>query len=211
MKVLYVYNISWFFCSHRLLLSKKLINEGNEVYLICKVADENDRKKITDAGIKLYNVNFKRGFSSILIDFFHLIKIRKIINKIDPYVTEIATIKPIIIGGFLYKFNSRKVIFWLSGLGYIFTSQNLFIKILKQIIIKIYKYIFNNQKSKIIVENIEDQSFLINKNVLSNINSFVLPGSCVELKQYYFVNEPKKIKIVMASRMLWNKSVGDFI
>ena len=211
MKVLYIYNISWFFCSHRLNLAKKLINEGNDVYLICKVDNENDRKRITDAGIKLYNVNFKRGFSSILIDFFHLIKIRKIINKIDPYVTEIATIKPIIISGFLYKFNSRKVIFWLSGLGYIFTSQNLFIKILKQIIIKIYKYIFKNKKSKVIIENIEDKNFMINLKVFSDLQSYVLPGSCVELKNYLYVKEPLKLKIVMASRLLWNKGVGDYI
>ncbi len=211
MKILYIYNISWFFCSHRLLSAKKLIKEGNDVYLICKIANKNDEIIIKEAGIKLYEINFKRGFSNILIDFFHLIKIGKIVNKIDPFITEIATIKPIIIAGLFYRFNKRKVVYWLSGLGYIFTSKKIIIKILKKIIIKIYKIIFNNSSSKIILENIEDQNFLINKKVISKLKSYVLPGSCVELEKYSYVKEPKKIKVLMPSRLLWNKGVGDYI
>ena len=211
MRVLYIYNVSRFFCSHRLVLAKKLINDGHEVYLICNVLNNNERKIIKELGVHLYELHLKRGFTNILIDVYHLIKIRKIVNEIDPFITEIATIKPIIIAGFFYKFNKRKVVFWLSGMGYIFTSQNMFVLILKRFIIKYYKFIFNNKNSKVIVENSEDQSYLVNKNVISKLQSFVLPGSCMELKNISFVKEPKKIKIVMASRLLWNKGVKDFI
>lgn len=211
MKILYIYNISWFFCSHRLVTAKKLIQEGNDVYLICKIANESDRKIINKSGIKLYEISFNRGFSNLLIDFYHLIKIRNLVNKINPSVSEIATIKPIIIAGLFFKLSKRNVVYWLSGLGFIFTSNKLLIKILKQIIIKFYSFIFDNNSSKIILENIEDQNYLIKKNVIKKNQSYVLPGSCVELKKYTFVNEPKKIKILMPSRLLWNKGVGDYI
>ena len=211
MKILYIYNVSFFFCLHRLVLAKKLIKDGNDVHLICKVTNDNDRRTILEAGIKLYDLNLKRGFWGILMDFLQLIKIRKTLSEINPNVTEIATIKPVIITGLLFKFNNKKVVYWLSGLGYVFTSEKKTIKILKYLVIKLYKFIFNNKNAKVILENIEDQMFLINKNVISKSQSFVLTGSCVEIEKYSYVKEPTKIKVVLASRMLWDKGIGDYI
>ena len=86
-----------------------------------------------------------------------------------------------------------------------------FIKIVKKLTLIFYKLIFNNFNSKVILENSDDQIFLINEHVISKSNSFVLPGSCVELKNYDVKQEPSDLKVVMASRLLWNKGVGDFI
>lgn len=211
MKILYIYNISWFFCSHRLSTAKRLIDDGYDIYLVCKNAKQEDKEIIKKAGIKLYELNLKRGFSNLIIDIYHMFKLIKIINKINPDITEIATIKPIIIAGLIYRFNNRKVVFWLSGLGYIFTSKKIFILFLKKIILIVYKFIFNNYNSKVILENIEDQNYLISKKILDKSNSIVLPGSCVDIDKYNYVKEPKKIKVLMPSRLLWNKGVGDYI
>ena len=67
MKLLYIYNISWFFCSHRLLLAKKLIKTGHEIHLICKIANEDDRIKIESAGIKIYDINITSSSNRVII------------------------------------------------------------------------------------------------------------------------------------------------
>ena len=73
MNILYIYNFSFFFCSHRLVLAKKLIKDGKEVHLICKVTNDNDRVAILETGIKLYELNVKRRFSGVLLDVLQLI------------------------------------------------------------------------------------------------------------------------------------------
>ncbi|MDB4127743.1 glycosyltransferase family 4 protein [bacterium] len=211
MRILFIYNVSYFFCLHRLHLAKKLIKDGHDVWLICKIESEEDRELLWKSGVKLSEMTMSRGFKYAFKDIKSWFDLRKLIKEIGPDLTEVATVKPIVVGGLIFIMNRMKVVYWLPGLGYIFTSQSKVVKGLRFILMKIYKMIFMLSDCKVILENSEDRDFLIAKGVLPTSDSFVLSGSCVTVEEYSHEREPREFKVALISRMLWNKGIGEYI
>ena len=122
------------------------------------------------------------------------------------------TIKPIVYGGIAARLLFRRgVIFAISGLGYVFSSKQWKARVIKTIVKPTYKYIFNGRNSKVILQNKVDINYMINKRLLAKDKVVLIPGSGVSLEKYVFVPESKTLNVLMASRLLRDKGVFEFI
>ncbi|EKO3846188.1 glycosyltransferase family 4 protein [Vibrio harveyi] len=212
-KLLFIVNVDWFFVSHRLPIALKAIEQGYDVHLACAFTDKKDM--IEGHGIICHEVNFSRSGNSLLFELKSLINIRNIIKIIKPDIVHSVTIKPVIYTGLVLQSFPQPPAFVaaISGLGYVFTAQNLRAKITKICVSIMYKISLRTKRKVIIFQNTSDQKILSRIVNLSENDKTLIKGSGADLSIYKYLPEPcgsKKI-VTMACRLLKEKGVYEFV
>lgn len=208
-RLLFVTNVDWFFISHRLVIAEEAQKCGFEV--IVAAEDTGRSQEIVDKGIQFINLPFSRSGTNPFKEFNTLIKFLKIYYNIKPDIIHHITLKPVIYGSIIAKLlNVKGIINAVSGLGYAFTEGR--ISIVSKIMLRLMKYGFSNNLS-VIFQNKDDYNELSNLRVISPKNKiYFIKGSGVSLAKFYPTPLPSfdTIKIVLPSRMLWDKGVKEF-
>ena len=208
-KILYVVNVDWFFISHRLIIAQNAILNGYEVFVACK--DTGRISEIKKLGIKHINLPISRSGTNLFLEINTLINLFKIYYKIKPDIVHHITLKPVIYGSIISKLLKIKhVVNAVSGLGYSFTQGRK--GIVQKLMIRLLKIGFNRKRLTVIFQNGDDEFFFKKQGITSNLNRIVrIKGSGVDLKQFKRAPMPDDniIKILLPSRMLWDKGVKE--
>ena len=93
------------------------------------------------------------------------------------------TIGPILIGS-MPIYNRFKRVATLEGLGRVFTSERIAMRILKRLVEASYRVIFNIAYQRIIVLNYVDHAYLLEHGIADWIKLKVLPGTGLDEKEY---------------------------
>jgi glycosyltransferase involved in cell wall biosynthesis len=212
-KLLFVVNVDWFFISHRLPIALKAISEGYEVHLACN--DTGELKALVKLGINIHHVSFSRSGNGFINEFKTINQIRKIIDIVQPDILHAVTIKPVIYSGIvLHTFKRKpKFVAAISGLGYVFSAENIRAKLTKSMVSILYKIAFNHNAKTIIFQNTTDENILSAVTRLDANDKVLIRGSGADLNVYSHTPEPLigKVKIVMACRLLKEKGVYEYI
>lgn len=208
-RILFVTNVDWFFISHRLIIAEHAKKSGFEV--IVAAEDTGRSQEIVDKGIQFINLPFSRSGTNPINEFLTLIKFFKIYYSLKPSIVHHITLKPVVYGSIIAKvLNINSVINAVSGLGYNFTAGRK--NMISKIMLRLMKYGFNNNLY-LIFQNKDDYKELSDLSVLSSKNKiYHIKGSGVSLQEFYPTRLPSfnRIKIVLPSRMLWDKGVNEF-
>ena len=208
-KILFIANVDWFFISHRLVLAEEAKKNGFDVYIAAE--DTGRAKEITEKGLTFINLPFSRSGTNPINEFRTIINFYTLYVKIKPDIVHHITLKPVIYGSIIAKLlKIPGVVNAVSGLGYNFTQGRR--SIISEIMLRLMKFGFNN-KLCVIFQNKDDYKELLDLNVLSPHNRFFfIKGSGVNLNDFYPIEFPSfdRIKILLPSRMLWDKGVKEF-
>lgn len=214
MKVLIVVNVDYFFVSHRLNVGLRALKEGWEVHVATELTSK--RELLESCGFFVHHIPVGRN----TLNPYRLIKMAwclgGIIKKIRPDVIHLVTIKPVLIGGSLARlFKVGAVVYAVSGLGYVFTSGGRFSSVRRFLVHAWYKFVLSAENKIIIFQNLQDRNTIESIKKLSETEVMMIPGSGVDLVEYGFspfqVNDFSEIKIIMASRLLVEKGVREFV
>ena len=213
-KILFFVSEDWYFVSHRMDLCKYLIKNNFEIILLTNI--KNHQKLIEECGIRVINAKFSRSKFNFFLDFLLIIKLFKIIINVRPNIIHNVAHKQILFGTFVgFFFKNLNILNAFAGMGFLFTQELKFSKkIIKFIIVFIYKFIFSLSKKNIyLVQNQEDKIFLINNLNINNNYIKIIKGSGINTN-YYKRNTIKvtndKIQVIMHSRILWDKGVKEY-
>jgi glycosyltransferase involved in cell wall biosynthesis len=208
-RILFVTNVDWFFISHRLVIAEEAKKKGFEV--IVAAEDTGRSHEITKKGIRFINFSFSRSGTNPIKELSTLINFYKLYTKIKPDIIHHITLKPVIYGSIIAKvLNVKSTVNAISGLGYNFTEGRK--KMISKIMLRLMKYGFSNNLC-IIFQNNDDFKELSDLSVLSPKNKiYFIKGSGVSLLEFYPTPLPSfnRIRIVLPSRMLWDKGVKEF-
>ena len=210
-KILFLVNVDWFFVSHRLPIALAAAKKGYEVHVATTVT--NKTEIIKKSGFILHEVGISRGTTGLFSTFKTLISIIKIFKKVNPNIVHLVTIKPILLGGIAARLTGiQGVLAAISGLGYVFIEQGFFAACRRFFIRALYRFSLNHQNLKIICQNSNDLQEIQQTSKLPNSSFSLIDGSGVSLRKFQFHPDHNKIpKIMMASRMLKDKGVLEFI
>ncbi|TEW55726.1 glycosyltransferase family 1 protein [Psychromonas sp. RZ22] len=212
-KLVFVVNVDWFFISHRLPIAVKAISNGYEVHLICK--DTGKCKELVELGINVHDCPFTRNGSKLFSEINSLLKLKRLIKKINPDIVHAVTIKPVLYTGLVLHLVKKKPKFVaaISGLGYVFTAENFKAKLTKSLVSILYRVAFHHKDKLVIFQNMTDQSILKSVTNFSESESVLIKGSGADLQTYNYTKEPDVdvIKIVMACRLLKEKGVYEYV
>lgn len=208
-KLLIVTNVDWFFISHRLCIAKEAIKKGWEVIVACEDTGRSDEIKVD--GIKFVDFKFSRSGTNPLNEIKTLLNFYKLYNNIKPDIVHHITLKPVTYGSIVAKILKIKgVVNAISGLGYNFTADRK--GVVQEVMIKLMSFGFHRKNLTVIFQNDDDHKVFQNLNILSYLNKIVnIKGSGVDLEIFSVKPFPSsdKIKILLPSRMLWDKGINE--
>ncbi|WP_417435981.1 glycosyltransferase family 4 protein [Idiomarina abyssalis] len=210
-KILFVVNTPEFFLSHRAPLAEAAKRNGYSVHVAtCK---GQAAEKIKRRGFTHHEVPFSRSGQNPFVEFKTVYKLLVLFKKVKPDLLHLVTIKPMLYGGLVNRLSiSVPLVGAVSGLGTVFTSSSLLGRLRRFLIQRLYSFALGCRSVKVIFQNPDDKSTLLNSGVISEENTALIRGSGVDLNEYKALPEPEddRVQVVMAARLLVEKGVYEF-
>lgn len=212
-KLLILVNDLSFFLSHRLPIAKAAVAVGYEVCVgygeLGGVAPE----VLAKLGVSTYFVPMRRGGTNPLQELRTLYSIWRLYRSLRPDLVHLVTIKPYLYGGLGARLAGVcGVVSAVAGLGSVFIRMDWRSRLFSALLYPIYRLAFGHPNQRVIVQNEDDASVLVNWGVLDSQKIRLLRGSGVYLTAFTQLDEPGGVPTVcFAARLLRDKGVYDFV
>ena len=135
------------------------------------------------------------------------------LNRIQPDILHLITIKPVLIGGIAARISATPAtIMAISELGSIFLAKGIIAGFRRFLVKQIYHFALNSKRIRIIFQNIDDKNTISKLVKLSDHQVEIIPGSGVDLElfNYKTLFEGRPI-VMLASRLLRDKGIYEFL
>ena len=217
-RIAFVVNNAAFFVSHRLPIAVAARAAGFEVALFTgqagsKILEASAGERLAAEGILHRRSAFKSAGTNLLVEVFGLIQLAFALWRFKPAVVHCASPKGILYGGVAARWvGCPSAVLAVSGMGYIFTGES---SGLKSLLRRAYgfgvRFAYGHANKRVIVQNQDDLKALVESGLASMDELVLIPGSCVNLKDYEGVTgEPRERLVVLPARMLKDKGVVEF-
>lgn len=205
-KLFIVVNVDWFFLSHRKEIALAAKEKGYDVTIVTK--DTGKASDIRDLGLKTINLPINRSGQNIVEEFKTCQFLYKLYRKEKPHLVHHVGLKIILWGTLAAKLaNVYGVVNAVSGLGVFFSEENK--SFIAKLLPKVLRFSHHKRNLTVIFQNEEDKSIFINNHIIKDKQSFMIKGSGVNLKTFYYTPEPMTgpIKILLTARMIEEKGI----
>lgn len=212
--LLFVVNVAWFFVSHRLPLARAAIGAGYRVHVATAITSEQDRAAIKSAGIELHEVSFARSGISVIRELRTVTALRALFRRVRPTIVHLVTVKPVIYGGLVARWcRVPAVVSAIPGLGYSFSSNGLRQRLMRGLLLPMYRVALANRKGRVIFQNEENRNYFISRGIVTSEQTELIRGSGVDTRQFVPRSPTGQgpVRVVLAARMLWEKGVAEFV
>ena len=205
-----------FFLSHVRDRAEYFSRKGFNVYVLGKKTDEQYVEQIEALGFKFYDTKIRRDAINPFVALQNFISVFSMYRSIRPDVVFHLGAKSIFLGTVAARFLNSSVAILNApiGVGHVFICKTIKAKILRNIVILLYKLLLNPIKSKVIVENQDDIRFFLNLKAVKKEDICLIPGAGINTKIYVPGNERGKNKpctVIMVSRLIKEKGIHEFI
>ena len=211
-KLLFVVTEDWYFYTHRLSLAKAMRDAGYDVTVATRISDYGEL--IEKQGIRI--IPLKKMCRSSLNPFrewgafWELLFIYRFER---PDIVHHVALKPVIYGTVAAGLAAvPAIVNALGGLGFIFSSQKKLANLLRPILFFLFRHVFNGTNRYLILQNTHDVELLVSKARIRKESLVLIPGSGYEPEKFSASKIVSETPIAMlASRMIWDKGVGEFV
>ena len=202
-------NTDWYLYNYRLALAKTILDQGYELILLSPSGKYQQR--MIDQGFHCESIAIDRKGKNPFAELFLIIKVIQLYRGLKPDLVHHFTSKCVIYGSFAAKvLGIRPIINSITGLGVVFEKRDDSAGILKKFVFFLYRMALLG--TIVIFQNEADWQFFLKKRIVTKKNSYLIPGSGVDLDKFTVRDEPRGTPVVMLpARMLWSKGVSDFI
>jgi len=130
-----------------------------------------------------------------------------------PDLVHHITIKPVLYGSLSAKASGiPAIINTIPGLGYTFLRKGLKGNVARQAISLIYKVALAGRRVRVIFQNPDDRRLFISKGLVTPERAVLIRSSGVDILRFKPSPEMNGIPIIlMASRLIWDKGVGELV
>ena len=216
-KIAYVINHISFFTSHILPVALEAKKKGYIIKVFCghggsKEMETEARKKLIKYKINFKNIGFLPGEKNIFYELKFLFKFILELKKYNPDIVHGISLKGVLYSCIYSKiFNVKKLICFITGMGYFFTNKLKAYEIfLKYLILFIIKISLKPRKNLLILENKTDKNFFIKVIKVKKKKIVILNGAGIDLKKFNIDDKKKKI-ILFPARVLIEKGINEFL
>jgi glycosyltransferase involved in cell wall biosynthesis len=210
-KILYFVTEDWFFCSHFIDRAVAAKQAGYEVGVITRVRAHGD--VIRSAGLRLIPLDLRRRGKNPLRELAVIRRLVRIYRTERPQLVHHFALKPIVYGTIAARLAGvRMIVNAPVGMGYAFSSRELKARLIRPLVILSYRWLMNPPRSRVVLENPDDERLLIKLRIVNAKHTSVIRGAGVDLQRFAVSSEPiGGVLVVLAARMLWDKGVGEFV
>jgi N,N'-diacetylbacillosaminyl-diphospho-undecaprenol alpha-1,3-N-acetylgalactosaminyltransferase len=228
MKILMICNTDGALYNFRKPIIEELVKQGHEVHSITSSSSPEGSylERLQALGVKTHIVEFDNSvgmFNNLSL----YSQISKQIKIIKPDIVHNFTHKPAIFGTLAARFNGVKKIFIsITGLGNLFTNDDLKTKILRNILLLQYRVV-SRFVNVAFFQNPDDINDFVNKNIIMLEKTRLTPGSGINVNEFKSSAEEKlqyrkllaeeigcnlenKIILLCPARALHEKGINEF-
>jgi len=212
MKIFMFANTDWYLFNFRLPLIKRLIELGHEVTVLSPAGLFQSR--LRDEGVRCLTIALERKGQFGKGDITSLYQLLSIYGREKPDVVHHFTIKSVIYGMIAAKL--ARIPFQINaitGMGYLFTGDQARSSLTRRAAVFCLQKLLSGKKCCTVVQNQDDQAALLNFGISRTESLFLIPGSGVNLEKFApsVVRKTGNVKILMASRILIDKGVREYV
>lgn len=210
-KLLYFVTEDWYFCSHRLSLALAAQKAGYEVVVLTRVNQHGEL--IRSHGLKLIHFELSRRSRNPLKELGVILRLLRVYKEQKPDIVHHVALKPVLYGSIAARVTGiPAVVNALTGLGFLFISKHWQARVLRPLVELAFRLLLNRPNSRVIFQNPDDMALLTSRGVLALGQGVLIRGSGVSTTQFNATSEVNGLPlVVLASRMLWDKGVGEFV
>lgn len=210
-----VINVDWYFNLHWVERANYFKSKGFSVHVISNFTEKSIKKELTDIGFSCHQLPLIRSNINFIKEFLVFFELKKLLSSINPDLIHCITVKPNIYTGIINRFFMKKpIVYSVTGLGAIFSSRGIKFRILKRIIVILYRFVSVN-KSRIIFENNEDCELFHDLGIINNGNGngngVVIKGAGIDLDRFLPSPPPLNRTILFAARLLRDKGLHELV
>lgn len=207
-RLLFVVTEDWYFVSHRLPLAVAAQGAGFDVAVATRVGSHADI--IRNAGIRLIPFSLSRRGGNPPREVWALWRLYR---REKPDLIHHVALKPVMLGtlaAWLARVPAQ--VNAVAGLGWLFTSSSEAVRLIRPFFRWTLARLLDRPHGLTIVQNPEDQA-LLERSGVSAARLRLIRGAGVDVQVFCPVMPPppEPVCIVLASRMLWDKGVGEFV
>lgn len=209
-KILFVVTEDWYFCSHRLPLAKAAVEAGYEVAVATRV--NRHREAIEATGARVLPLRMRRESFGPLAQALAVLELARIYRRERPDLVHHVAVKPVVLGSLAaWATGVPAVVNAVAGLGFVGGSSGR-ARALRPVIDVLFRFLFNRKNSCLILQNPDDWRQLEKRIVRDPARMRLIRGAGVDLQVFQPRPFPEgPVVVVMASRMLWDKGVAEFV
>jgi glycosyltransferase involved in cell wall biosynthesis len=210
-KILYFVTEDWFFCSHFIDRAVATKQAGYDVVVITRV--RNHGEIIRSAGLRLIPLDLERRGKNLLRELNAILSLIRIYRTEHPDLVHQFALKPILYGTIAARLAGVKTIINAPvGMGYVFSSRHWKARLIRPLVILGYRWLMNPPRSRVVLENPDDERLLIDLRIVKAGHTSVIRGAGADLQRFAVSPEPEGgVLVVLAARMLWDKGVREFV
>jgi len=207
-RVAFCTTVDWYFCHHYLALARAVREAGFAVTVITGVTEHADL--IRGAGLDLIPLAVSRKGMNPLRELESILALKRILRRLRPALLHNIAQKPVLYGTLAARLAGvPAVVNGVAGMGYLFTSGSGRARLLRPLVGRAYRALLAAPNVRVLVQNPDDQRQVRR---LTGVVPVLIPGSGVDLTRFVPRSEPPGPPVVvLASRMLWDKGIGEFV
>ncbi len=213
-KLLYVVNIPRFFLSHRMPLALAARQSGYDVQVATSLQDSDSVGRILERDLRLHPIPLSQHGLNPLAELRTINALVRLYSTLKPDLIHHISIKPVLYGGIAARLTrQRAIIHAMSGLGYVFISDELRASLLRQVTRPLFRAVTASAGNRMIFQNADDRQFFLKHGMISSEKTLLIPGSGVD--ENVFTPEAEALDelpvVLFAGRLLWQKGIGEFV
>lgn len=207
-RVAFFVTVDWYFCHHYLALACAVRDAGYRVSVITGVDAHGER--IRAEGLELLPFRISRKGMNPFSELSTVARLVRTLRRLKPTLLHNIAQKPVLYGTLAARLAGvPAVVNGVAGMGYLFTSGDLRARVVRAMMGGAYRALLAAPNVRVLVQNPDDQRQLAR---LIGVVPTLIPGSGVDIRRFVPRPEPPPPAVVLlASRMLWDKGVGELV
>jgi len=211
-RIVYLVTEDWVFVSHRLPIARAARDAGFDVVVATRVAQHG--AAIEAEGFTLVALPWSRRSRNPFRELATLAHLVALYRRLKPTIVHHVAVKPALIGSLAARIAGvPNVVNAITGLGYVFSSTSPRARLLRPIVRWGFRLLLKRGDSRIVVQNPDDGAALARECAIEPGRIRLIRGSGVDLDRFQATPEPVSgtIRATLASRMIWDKGIGDLV
>ena len=209
--LLFVDNDLSTFLWHRLALARAARDIGFEVHVAAPASPESG--SLVKDGFVFHPIPLTRRGINPFREVLTIVALYRLYRRLKPALTHHLRLKPVLYGTLAARLAGLPAVAnSLTGLGYVFAATGRTAGTLRRIAKLGLRVALRHKNSIVIFENPDDRRTFVDSELVSERRTTVVAGSGVDVD---FFRETPFARgtplVILASRMLWDKGVGEFV
>ncbi|MCB9453927.1 MAG: glycosyltransferase family 4 protein [Anaerolineaceae bacterium] len=212
-RILYVVNIPRFFVTHRIPLARAARDAGYEVHVATSAADAENVRIIQEEGFPFHPLPLSQHGTRPIEEVKTFRTLLRLYRELQPDIVHHVTIKAVIYGGIAAQLTGVPVVVHsLTGLGTVFTEDDLKTRLLRAGAQVAYRLALRPTNARLIFQNPDDQRLFLQRGMIPPERTRVIKGSGVDINEFTPQLESDDTPLVVfVGRLLWTKGLGEYV